>query len=275
MTSKEIKAEARGFLKGQWVKASVMFLVYTLIASAAVMICSVIGIVTGSATAETISESPLYFAGSILGYVFQAMLMIGYASIILKIASGRSWEFGDLFKSARYTFKTLGLVLLMTVYIMLWTCLFIIPGIVKAFSYSMALYILAEDPTKGINQCITESKEMMKGNKRKLFGLVLSFFGWMLLAVIVIYVVILIVAFAAASLGELVGIIAFILVLLVSCVAMVVLELPFLVYIEVSRAVFYYDISGNGGTNNNLTDEQIQNSVELGDAWQDDFGSFQ
>jgi len=67
---------------------------------------------------------------------------------------------------------------------MLWTFCFIIPGIIAAIRYSQAFYILAQDSSKGVMQCIEESKWMMRGNKWKLFCLVLSFFGWALLAAI-------------------------------------------------------------------------------------------
>ncbi len=116
MTRKEIRAEARGFLKGQWGKASAMLFVYSLISYAAVMIFLLIGVITGSSV-ETLQESPLYFGSNIIAYIFQCMLMIGYATVILKIASGRSWGFKDLFSNARYTLKVFGMLMLMTVYV--------------------------------------------------------------------------------------------------------------------------------------------------------------
>ena len=58
------------------------------------------------------------------------------------------------------------------------------PGIIASIRYSQAFFILADDPSKGIRQCMDESKAMMKGNKSKYFLLSLSFIGWMLLAMI-------------------------------------------------------------------------------------------
>ena len=66
----------------------------------------------------------------------------------------------------------------------LWSLLFVIPGIVKSFSYSMAMYILAENKGKPALECIKESKEMMNGHKFELFVLALSFIGWILLGTI-------------------------------------------------------------------------------------------
>ena len=66
-------------------------------------------------------------------------------------------------------------------YLLLWTLLFIIPGIVKAYSYRMVPYILAEHPEMSANEVITRSRQMMNGNKWQAFKLDLSFLGWILL----------------------------------------------------------------------------------------------
>ena len=68
-------------------------------------------------------------------------------------------------------------------YIILWTLLFIIPGIVKAYEYRMIPYLLAEDPTMTREQAFAISKEMMTGNKWKAFVLDLSFLGWHILSI--------------------------------------------------------------------------------------------
>lgn len=66
----------------------------------------------------------------------------------------------------------------------LWYLLFIIPGIVKAYSYSMVPYILAENPNIGANRAIELSKNMTDGHKMDMFILDLSFLGWYLLGLI-------------------------------------------------------------------------------------------
>lgn len=67
-------------------------------------------------------------------------------------------------------------------YTSLWSLLFVIPGIVKAYEYQMIPYLLAENPDLTKEQAFTISKEMMRGNKWKAFVLDLSFFGWDLLS---------------------------------------------------------------------------------------------
>ena len=69
-------------------------------------------------------------------------------------------------------------------YTILWTFLFIIPGIVKAYEYQMIPYILAENPGMDTKEAFALSKKMMHGNKWKAFLLDCSFFGWILLDVL-------------------------------------------------------------------------------------------
>ncbi len=75
---------------------------------------------------------------------------------------------------------------LRSLYIFLWSLLFVIPGIIKAYEYSMVPYILAENPNIPTERAFQLSKEMMDGRKWDLFVFEWSFFGWNLLASFVI-----------------------------------------------------------------------------------------
>ena len=68
-------------------------------------------------------------------------------------------------------------------YLVLWTFLFIIPGIVKAYEYFMIPYLLIENPDLTKEEAFALSKQMMKGQKWRTFVLSLSFFGWDILSV--------------------------------------------------------------------------------------------
>lgn len=74
-------------------------------------------------------------------------------------------------------------------FLALWTLLFIIPGIVKSYSYRMVPYIIKENPELSANDAITLSRKMMDGNKWNTFILDLSFIGWALLALITLGIV--------------------------------------------------------------------------------------
>lgn len=64
----------------------------------------------------------------------------------------------------------------------LWSLLFVIPGIVKAYEYRLIPYLLAENPNMDMHEAFERSKNMMNGNKWNAFVLDLSFIGWALLA---------------------------------------------------------------------------------------------
>ena len=74
-------------------------------------------------------------------------------------------------------------------FITLWCLLLVIPGIIKMYSYCMVPYILSENPDMSGMEAIRRSKEMMNGHKWNAFVLDLSFFGWMLLAVVTVGIV--------------------------------------------------------------------------------------
>ena len=102
-------------------------------------------------------------------------LSVGFINAFLKLlVQGDNAISGNMFKIAKtgYWHKVWGMFLT-NLFIALWSLLFIIPGIVKAFSY-----ILEEHPELSANEAIDHSRAMMKGHKFDLFWLILSFIGW-------------------------------------------------------------------------------------------------
>lgn len=116
--------------------------------------------------------------------VMTTMLGIGMTSVCLNVSRFRKVDFGSLFDPFAMFFKLLWLNILIGIYTMLWTLLFIIPGLIASFRYSMAVYIMLDNPEYSASECIRRSKEMMDGKKLDLFVLELSFIGWQLLTVI-------------------------------------------------------------------------------------------
>ena len=92
--------------------------------------------------------------------------LVGVNKYILNSYKDKN-EFNDMiycFKSKRYlpVVKTMALRYL---YEFLWTLLFIIPGIVKGYAYSMVPYILSDNPEIGVKRAIELSQQMTKGEK--------------------------------------------------------------------------------------------------------------
>ena len=80
--------------------------------------------------------------------------------------------------------KCLLLNLAMWLLILAWSLLLIIPGIIAAYRYAMAPYIMAQNPDIGVMDAIGQSKELMRGHKGRLFWLDLTFVGWAVLSVL-------------------------------------------------------------------------------------------
>lgn len=87
------------------------------------------------------------------------------------------------FSKGRYL-KTVGALVLVNIFVSLWSLLLVIPGIIKMYEYYMVGYILADDPDMGVMDALRKSREMMKGHKWNTFVLNLSFIGWKLLGLI-------------------------------------------------------------------------------------------
>ena len=116
--------------------------------------------------------------------IMAAMLGIGFTSFCLNAARGLAAGFGNLFDAFENFVRLLLLEILIGVFVFLWSLLLFVPGIIAAYRYSMAVYIMLDDPGKGPLECIRESKRMTWGHKGELFFLDVTFIGWYLLAAI-------------------------------------------------------------------------------------------
>lgn len=109
---------------------------------------------------------------------------LGFLIFLLNSLRGTEPDLGNLLDGFNYWWKVLVLDLVCGFFIFLWSLLFIIPGIVAAYRYSMANYLLITHPEYGIMDCIRESKRLTSGWKAQLFVLDLSFIGWWLLCLV-------------------------------------------------------------------------------------------
>lgn len=108
-------------------------------------------------------------------------LRVGFTMYLLQVSRMRKAGFENLLDGFGIFFKALLLHLLMGIFVLLWSMLLIIPGIVAIYRYRQAVYIMLDHPEYSALQCIRESKKMMRGRKSELFILDLSFIGWYLL----------------------------------------------------------------------------------------------
>ena len=164
--NREIKAAAKAMLSGRWTNPVICTLLYVAITAALSLLPSAL-----SAAASLLVTVPLGF---------------GYCVAFLLHVRGKDDE--ELITRPFLAFKQysryLGTSLLVTVFVMLWCLLLIIPGIIMGYAYEMTPFIMHDNPEMSAMDCIRKSKEMMRGYKWKLFCMDLSFIGWLLLCIL-------------------------------------------------------------------------------------------
>lgn len=119
-----------------------------------------------------------------IGTLFAPALAVSLCAIFIGMTNGQKPTVADMFCRIDTFGKALWLYILTAFFTFLWSLLLYIPGIIKAISYSMAPYILAENPELTARQALNLSKEITYGHKMELFVLGLSFIGWLLLGAV-------------------------------------------------------------------------------------------
>ncbi len=119
---------------------------------------------------------------SALVYMMSIPLSTGYSWHALMESRGLITRITSITYGFRFTFKTIRLAIARDLMVLLGTILFVVPGIILTFRYSMAVNVLVDDPSKGVIQCLKESAKLMKGSKWRLFKVELSFIGWQIVA---------------------------------------------------------------------------------------------
>ena len=97
--------------------------------------------------------------------------------------TGEGFKVEKLLDGYKDFLRIFGTIALQFLYVILWTLLLIIPGIIKMVSYSQIYYVLKDNPELGFNAAIERSMDMMEGHKMEYFVLGLTFIGWILLSI--------------------------------------------------------------------------------------------
>ena len=159
-TFNELKASAKTQIKG---KIGILFAMYLIM----------FGVLFASGFVPVL--------GSIVNCLVGAAFTLGGAWVFLRIAKGEEVSVGNIFYGFQDLWTAIKAQFLMGLFILLWSLLLIIPGIIKAYAYSMTFFILAENKGMPVLEAITLSRKMMNGHKMDLFLLFLSFIGWFIL----------------------------------------------------------------------------------------------
>ena len=200
LNSKELRAKAWESLKGKYWMAFAVILVTGLIGSVGNAFISfgqnlgeVLGLVDPAELDSTMVTGALVLSGvvlisAIIGGLYSVFvtdaLTVGVSNYFIKNTDSTP-SFSDAFSGFKVKYgRNIGTLLLVGIKTVLWTLLFIIPGIIKTYEYAIIPYILADDPEISSKEAFKKAKQMMKGNKCRLFKLEFSFIGWFVLCVL-------------------------------------------------------------------------------------------
>ena len=125
----------------------------------------------------------LYLGVSVIAGSF---IELGLDRILLLKLKGDKASRYDLFHYRKIAFDAIFLRLFMSVRVMLWSVLFLIPGIIAVLNYSMAPFLLAQNPGIGVPNSIRVSKHLMKGYKWKLTKLILGYADEIIISVLLL-----------------------------------------------------------------------------------------
>ena len=125
------------------------------------------------------------YVGSIFVFIITGPLTVGVITFFKKLIDKQKVGFETVFNNITEDFSSkLTTYLLQQLYIFLWSLLFIIPGIIKSYSYALTMYIKSRNKNISNNEAIKLSMQLMNGKKYKLFCLHLSFIGWFILSIL-------------------------------------------------------------------------------------------
>ncbi|MBR2058620.1 MAG: DUF975 family protein [Fibrobacter sp.] len=173
MNNREIQEFAWNAMSGRWLYGALTLILF-------------LAVVMGISTPQFFMEegSVLYQAWEVLCTPFTWVLWIGLVACYLNLALKAKPSYARLFlgyRSVEYFLRIVITEIAQYIMLILWFLLLIVPGIMKAYSYTMTELILVEHPEYSPLQTITASKEMMYGHRWEFFCLQARFWAWMLL----------------------------------------------------------------------------------------------
>ena len=179
MNRVEIKEKAKKLIKGNlWTLQKPMLIVFAITFAVAFIVTLIaLAAANNSDTAEIVID----IVSSLVGFAI-IPATVGICAYYLKFVRGEELSLDLLKKYYPFFIKLLLIDLLIFVFTLLWSLLFIIPGIIAAIGYSMSFFIAIDKEELDAMETVKESKRIMNGHKLDYFVLQLSFIGWILLA---------------------------------------------------------------------------------------------
>lgn len=185
--SYDLKRRAKEQLKGKWLQAGIVCFIAWLLTIAFTRENPTHYVQNILQNGQLASSLPINFYdgfASFLSFILMGPITLGVSGYFLKLIRNEGPIVEDMFRGFGFFMKSFVLNLLINIFALLWTLLFIIPGIIATLRYSMAYYIMMDNPELSAFEALNQSKRMMVGFKFELFVLRLSYLGWFLLGVV-------------------------------------------------------------------------------------------
>ena len=186
----QVKEQAKQIMKRNYWKMFVVTLIASILTGEKTTIIERVQDFTSNNLSY--DSQPIFYSfisvASILGILYTIfignIIVVGKNGYFIK-NHDENPELGEIFKGFKGNYlNVVKIMFLMDLKTLLWLLLFIIPGFVKAYEYSMIPYLLAENPNLSADEAFSLSKQMTTGQKMDLFVLDLSFIGWIILGLI-------------------------------------------------------------------------------------------
>lgn len=178
MSFDEMKLKAKEHLSGNWPVVIITVLIFLALTQ---LFTNQDRVVTLSNGESIVSPSSAFF--NLLSFILTGPLTYGLMVFFRRLRE-QTADIKDLFVGFKRFGDTFLLNLLTTIFVILWSLLLIVPGIIAAIRYTMAYLIMTENPDMTALESITASKMMMEGHKMEFFSFALSFIGWFLLGLV-------------------------------------------------------------------------------------------
>lgn len=173
-----IKAEAKSFIgqNARWWKMTLATIAIYLISGGFSIYVNIATVINRDDPSPTVGYSSSIITLLLIPFTIAAS---GY---YLNHIRGFNPEWKSLYKEGIDNYGSyLVTGVLVNAFTVLWSLLFVVPGIIKAIAYSQAKYVIHDNPRLKGKEAIEISKRMTNGFKGDLFSMYLSFIGWYIL----------------------------------------------------------------------------------------------
>ncbi|MFJ8261118.1 DUF975 family protein [Rummeliibacillus sp. NPDC094406] len=180
----EIKRESLQSLKGNWGLAVLLTFIMSILFYVLLFMISLLNLVLTSGLYVWFNQDEITNVMVVLYLIIDISLiplLIGVYWFYLSLVRENKPQIStvlSVYHNGKTPIKLIVAYTLQKIFVILWSLLLIIPGIIKTIAYSQTFYILRDHPEYTILEAISESRRRMNGFKWNYFLLQLSFIGW-------------------------------------------------------------------------------------------------